>query len=174
MAGHPRFPWSLEREARFLEVLEATGSFVAASQAGSPASTRTGARSYWRQRMLSHPEFAAKVEEAKATFLGRLETVISDHAINGVEEPVYQMGRLAGHVRRYDHRLMLRVAAKLSEEWAEPQRIQVSGQIDTSSELLKIKPEDLSLLPPERREDFLALLKEMDDAQQKLSGKAPE
>jgi len=69
---------------------------------------------------------------------------------------------------------MLRVAAKLSEEWAEPQRIQVSGQIDTGSDLLQIKPDDLALLPPDRRDQFLALLKEMDDAQQKLSSKAPE
>jgi len=82
----PRLPVTSDRVERYLE--------VAAACAGSPHITAEGARSYWRRRILDSSELATKVGEAKAAFLGRLETVISDHAINGVEEPVYQMGRL--------------------------------------------------------------------------------
>jgi hypothetical protein len=34
------------------------------------------------------------------------EDIAQDHAVNGVDKAVYQQGRLVGHIKEFDHRLL--------------------------------------------------------------------
>lgn len=54
------------------------------------------------------PAFGEALEAAKARNLERLEAVADDRAIEGWEEPVYQLGKLVGYITKYDHTLLMR------------------------------------------------------------------
>jgi hypothetical protein len=95
--------WTEERQIAFIEALADTGSVEAASRA-----VGMSARGAYHLRRQSGAEsFRAAWEAALQLGVARIEDVVMDRALNGVEEPVYSYGKLVGTRRRYNDRLLM-------------------------------------------------------------------
>lgn len=95
--------WTEERQIAFIEALADTGSVEAASRA-----VGMSARGAYHLRRQSGAEsFRAAWEAALQLGVARIEDVVMDRALNGVEEPVYSYGKLIGTRRRYNDRLLM-------------------------------------------------------------------
>lgn len=94
-------------------------------------------------------EFAAAVEEARALYKDFVAGVIHDRSVEGWDEPVYgtvtketkdpktgkitktvTSGAVVGHVRRYDHKLLLALARRIDPSWKE--RLEVEQKTEHS------------------------------------------
>lgn len=95
--------WTPERQRGFIEALAETGSVEAAARAVDMA--ERGA--YELRRQPGAEGFRAAWEAALQLGVARIEDVVMDRALNGVEEPVYSYGKLVGTRRRYNDRLLM-------------------------------------------------------------------
>jgi len=95
--------WPPDRQRRFIEALADTGSVEAACRAVDMSSV--GA--YHLRRQPGADEFRAAWEAALQLGVQRVEDVVMDRALNGVEEPLYSYGKLVGTRRRYNDRLLM-------------------------------------------------------------------
>lgn len=66
-----------------------------------------------------NPEFAAQVVAARQRFTESLETEAHRRAVDGVEKPVYQNGKLVGHVKQYSDTLLLAILKKHDPSYRE-------------------------------------------------------
>ena len=98
------------------------GTLEAAAQAAG-TSRRTIAR------LLAKDErFRARMDEAREVFVDSLEEEVDRRAFEGVERPVFQGGKLVGHVREFSDRLAeLRLKALRPEKYADRRAVQASG-----------------------------------------------
>lgn len=104
---HPASQWTGAVKVRFLECLAQKGNVrVACAQVGLSAETA------YRQRRRD-PVFARSWAAATALARRSAEQVLTDRAIDGIEEEVWFRGELAGTRRRYDSRLLLAHLARL-------------------------------------------------------------
>ena len=132
LSRHPRQAVTPQRKALFLEQLRKTGSVCAASAAAYPWSSTAKRPGYGAFQTLikRDPEFAAQVEEAKRHALAKVEKVIFDHSTEGVQRPIYQMGRLVGYETVFDHKLLLAQAQRLDPSaWTQRTQATVEGHI---------------------------------------------
>lgn len=128
---HSKMRLTERRKETFLNALARTGSFPAASRAASPhASTRWGASKTFRDEEKRNPEFASQVEEARLKAIGVIEQTIYDRAVDGIEEPIWEHGKLVGTRKVYDNKLLMRLASKLEPAWAEKRHNTVEGHIE--------------------------------------------
>ncbi|AUX70094.1 hypothetical protein CHX26_11885 [Porphyrobacter sp. HT-58-2] len=95
--------WTPERQRGFIEALADTGSVEAACKAVDMSSV--GA--YHLRRQPGAEEFRAAWEAALQLGVQRVEDVVMDRALNGVEEPLYSYGKLIGTRTRYNDRLLM-------------------------------------------------------------------
>ena len=108
----------------FLEAFALTGNVSeSAKAAGVGRSTVYDARE-------SDKAFAAAWDEAEEDAADRLERVALERAVDGVAEPVYYKGQLAGAVRRYsDTLLIFLLKARRPEKFRERYDHQHSGSV---------------------------------------------
>ncbi len=95
--------WTPQRQRAFIEALADTGSVEAACRAVDMA--QRGA--YELRRQPGAEGFRAAWEAALSLGVQRIEDVVMDRALNGVEEPVYSYGKLLGTRQRYNDRLLM-------------------------------------------------------------------
>lgn len=81
---------------------------------------------------MADPEFARGESEAMGVAKDMIEDEIKRRAIEGVEEPVYQGGKLVGHVRHYSDTLLLRLAERY-ETGSWRSKVQVEQTTDLSN-----------------------------------------
>ncbi len=104
--------WTPERQRGFIEALADTGSVEAACRAVDMA--QRGA--YELRRQPGAEAFRAAWEAALGLGVSRIEDVVMDRALIGVEEPVYSYGKLVGTRRRYNDRLLMFVLRNRAPE----------------------------------------------------------
>ena len=95
--------WKPEVQRAFIEALAETGSVKAACR-------RVGRADHGVYLLRRHPEaeeFRRAWQAALDIGIQRIEDVAMDRAINGVEEPVYNYGKLVGTRTRYNDRLLM-------------------------------------------------------------------
>jgi hypothetical protein len=95
--------WTPQRQTAFIEALADTGSVDAACKAVNMSTV--GA--YHLRRQPGAETFRAAWEAALQLGVQRVEDVVMDRALNGVEEPLYSYGKLIGTRRRYNDRLLM-------------------------------------------------------------------
>jgi hypothetical protein len=95
--------WTPERQSAFIEALADTGSVDAACKAVNMSTV--GA--YHLRRQPEAESFRKAWEAALQLGVARVEDVVMDRALNGVEEPLYSYGKLIGTRRRYNDRLLM-------------------------------------------------------------------
>lgn len=95
--------WTPERQRGFIEALADTGSVEAAARTVNMSSV--GA--YHLRRQPGAESFRAAWEAALQLGVQRIEDVVMDRALNGVEEPLYSYGKLVGTRTRYNDRLLM-------------------------------------------------------------------
>jgi hypothetical protein len=95
--------WTPERQRAFIEALADTGSVAAACKAVNMA--QRGA--YFLRRQPGAETFRKAWEAALQLGVQRIEDVVMDRALNGVEEPLYSYGKLVGTRTRYNDRLLM-------------------------------------------------------------------
>lgn len=103
-----------ELDAGFLEALAETGNVtLSAKLAGVALRTVYD----WREE---DKDFADQWEDAISEARANIEEEIRRRAMIGVDEPVYQGGKLAGHIRRYSDTLLIFLAkATMPEKYRE-------------------------------------------------------
>jgi hypothetical protein len=100
-----RARWSAKREQAFLQTLAATAKVVAAVRASGLSETTV-----YRHRA-DDEGFRARWAAALAEGVERLETMLLDRALNGVEKPVWYGGKQVGTMTEYSDRTALAVLA---------------------------------------------------------------
>ncbi len=95
--------WTPARQIAFIEALADLGSVAAACKAVDMS--QPGA--YALRREDGAESFRAAWDAALDLGVRRIEDVVMDRALNGVEEPLYSYGKLVGTRRRYNDRLLM-------------------------------------------------------------------
>ncbi|HTM95310.1 MAG TPA: hypothetical protein VL100_05785 [Croceibacterium sp.] len=122
--------FSREKQVRFLEALALWGSVRAACRA-VPAAPQT----VYRHRRASH-DFALAWDAAMLVARPHVEDVLSDRALNGVEEPVFYHGEEIARRRRFDSRLLLAHLARLDKADERDEVRDVAGDFDAALDRL--------------------------------------
>jgi hypothetical protein len=121
--------WTPERQRAFIAALADTGSVDAACKAVDMA--QRGA--YYLRRQPGAESFRAAWQAALDCGVQRIEDVVMDRALNGVEEPVYSYGALIGTRRRYNDRLLMFILRnRAPERFAQgnPKGLNAVGQME--------------------------------------------
>lgn len=176
---HIRRRWEV-----FIKVFRETGSVAAACAAASPhldskpdphdptRAPRPGYRTFvdWMRRF---PSLAAEFEEAKFHALGLVEAAIAQRSMTPERVPVFSRGVLVGEriVWRDANALLLRRAARLDPDaWATRTQSDVRVEHSNGPEsgfAVALTPEDVLLLPPDRRMAFVEMLTEIRNRKEK-------
>lgn len=113
MSEHPialhHTHFSPAKQAQFLEALALWGNARAACRAASVAP-----QTAYRHRRGSR-DFAIAWQAAQLVARPRVEDVLGDRALNGIEETIYYHGEEIGRRRRYDSRLLLAHLGRLDK-----------------------------------------------------------
>jgi hypothetical protein len=97
--------WSGKRERAFLQTLAATAQVTTAVRASGLSESTI------RRHRASDESFAARWAAALAEGVDRLETLMLDRALNGVEKPIWYGGKQVGTMTEYSDRTALAVLA---------------------------------------------------------------
>lgn len=107
--GRPEMPLRSdpERQQRFLDCLEQTGSLIEAARRASPHSEK-GAMSSFRSFMRDSAEFSVKVSEALEVFRDSLVREAIRRGRDGVQgRPIHYKGEIIAWERQYSDNLLL-------------------------------------------------------------------
>jgi hypothetical protein len=119
--------WTPERQHGFIEALADTGSVEAACKAVDMSTV--GA--YYLRRQPGAESFRAAWEAALQFGVSRVEDVVMDRALNGVEEPLYSYGKLIGTRRKYNDRLLMFILRnRAPERFADGKRVSGMGGLN--------------------------------------------
>jgi hypothetical protein len=110
--------WTPERQRGFIEALADTGSVEAACKAVDMSQ----AGAYNLRRQPGAESFRAAWTAALDLGIARVEDVVMDRALNGVEEDVFSYGKHVGTRRRYNDRLLMFILRNRA-----PERFAVGG-----------------------------------------------
>ncbi len=88
------------KQANFLKALAGVGNITKAAEIAGVDRTA-------HYRWLDDPEYAERFEKAKEQAIEVMEAEAWRRGIDGVEEPVYQGGKLVGVVRKYSDVLLI-------------------------------------------------------------------
>ena len=112
-----------KRKRRELIALLSEGSFIGRA-CEAIGVTRQGVHKL-QQR---DPEFARQIELARSIGAGVLEDEALRRAVQGVDRPVFQGGKLVGHVREFSDTLLLALLrAHLPEKYTERSKTELTG-----------------------------------------------
>ncbi|MFO1153662.1 MAG: hypothetical protein U1E42_08375 [Rhodospirillales bacterium] len=134
---------------------------------GLPAITpRTGFDSLEKR----DPEFAAQVAEAIRTGFERIEEKAMKLALDGGRRPIVT-GKgevIAYETIEYPQIILKLLSSGLRDKYGEKQDVHVTGTVETNfigrPGAVEITPADLAVLPPDRRKEFIASLRQIADA----------
>jgi hypothetical protein len=116
----PRF--TKARRRQFLALLS-DGSFI-----GRACEAIGISRQAVHKHQQKDPEFARQVELARSVGAGVLEDEALRRAVHGTEKPVFQGGKLVGHVREHSDTLLLALLrAHLPEKYTERSKTELTG-----------------------------------------------
>lgn len=118
-------PFTLERQARFLEALSISGNVRACCRA-----VAIGPNTAYRWRRAS-PDFARGWEAALVAARVHAEQVLADRALNGVEEAVFYHGEEVARRRRYSDKLLLAHLARLDAKAGDAALAEAAADFDT-------------------------------------------
>lgn len=121
--------WTPERQLAFIEALADTGSVEAACKAVDMS--QPGA--YQLRRQPGAESFRAAWQAALQLGVSRVEDVVMDRALNGVEEDVFSYGKHIGTRRRYNDRLLMFILRnRASDRYAEgkPKAMNAVGKME--------------------------------------------
>ena len=136
--------WTPERQAIFLEALAACGVVAdACRQVSLSTQSAYAYRNRRAGRAFATAWDAVLVHRAR----GRLSDELLSRAMNGVSEPVYHRGEIAGERIRFDNRLSMAVLTRLDR---------LAEQAGDRDDLLRAVSEDL--------DDFLDVIEQGGDA----------
>ena len=93
--------WSARREEIFLAALGETGNVAGAARASELSVSNV----YRRRRQ--HEEFRTRWAAALREGYAKLEAMLLDRAINGIDKPVWHGGKQVGTIKEYSDRLAL-------------------------------------------------------------------
>lgn len=96
-------------------------------------------------------EFAARVDAARQLSTDRLEAEVLRRATEGVEDPVYQQGRLVGHRRVFsDNLAMMALKGRRPDTYGDKSKVEVAGEIKHLGLIERVTTlvEDLRKPPP--------------------------
>lgn len=121
-----------EKKKKFLELFRQTGNVTTAAEA---IGLNRATPYKWREK---DPEFAAAWDMAVEEAADRLEQEAWRRAVEGVEEPVYQGGKLVGKVRKYsDTLLIFLLKGNRPEKYADRVKQEISGPAGGPIEMKK-------------------------------------
>lgn len=80
------------------------------------------------------PLFVECEREAERIFIDRARNAVVTRGVDGWLEPVFQSGKLVGHVRRFDSKLLIRLLERYDPEWRTKYDVNVSGQVTLKTE----------------------------------------
>ncbi|MCL9981911.1 MAG: hypothetical protein NBV60_02020 [Erythrobacter sp.] len=124
--------WTPERQSAFIEALADTGSVDAACKAVNMSTV--GA--YHLRRQPEAESFRKAWEAALQLGVARVEDVVMDRALNGVEEPLYSYGKLIGTRRRYNDRLLMFILRnRAPERFADGKRVSGMGGLNAVGQM---------------------------------------
>lgn len=153
-----RSPVTIEQRVLFCEALARSGSFQKAAEVAHPGVKPESAARYFRSLVKKDADFAQEVRKALVRCQSVIETVIFDHAINGVEEDVYHNGLVVGTKVNYDHRLLLAVAKRNArllgdDSWEEKKVVEHQGgqTVNHKVDVKNLSREDRDRLREARR-----------------------
>ncbi len=113
----------LDLQSKFLDAFAKTGTILAASSAIGIERDKVYV---W----LKDLDFKVKFAEANKSVDERLETAGMQRAVNGVERPVYQGGKLVGTTREYsDDLLKTMLAARMPKKYARQGEIKIDVRV---------------------------------------------
>ncbi|MEM6493996.1 MAG: hypothetical protein AAF650_06415 [Pseudomonadota bacterium] len=133
-AGRPGERFTRAQQALFLELLAEWGNVRAAAKAVGVS------RQHAYRVRRACPEFALAWDAARLAALPKVEDVLADRALNGVEEQVFYHGEEVAVRRRYDARLLLAHVSRLD-------RLTQDGSVRAASEGFDAQLEALEGLP---------------------------
>lgn len=179
-------PLTQERIDKFLEVLRTTGSSYAAAVAATPhgAGEHPGYSSF-RDLRKKDPAFALAWQEAEAEYVGKLEEAMAKWSTTPRRRPVVsgKTGEVVGFDEQSpDPRLLLASLRRhRPDAWNEKKQLEVSGdiqhQVSGGVTMAQIDAQDVMRLPPDKREQFAALLQQIiylrDDATEVIEHDGP-
>ena len=84
-------------------------------------------------------EIAEVVDEALESQGGVLEDVAWDHAVNGTDDPVFHMGEVVGHKKKFDHNLLMRLLQRRDKSYIDKREIEVKQSIDPLEVLQRLR-----------------------------------
>lgn len=109
--------------------------------------------------MKRDPEFAEQVRAAEEAATARLEEAAMRRAVDGVDRPVYQQGKLVGHEKVYsDHLLMRLLEARDPSRYSPKSKLEMSGSVDHRHVGVMITPADLLHLDDAQRAQLESIL----------------
>jgi len=154
LGWRPNLPREVDakRKALFIEKLAEHGIVGQAAKAASLHSHNGCIATFYRERERD-PEFARQWEEALLQARYAVEAELHRRAVEGVEEPVFYLGKEIGTITRYSDQLLLARIRKLDPEYRPAQRIEHGGTVN-------IKPIGLDQLNKTQREHLRAILVE--------------
>ena len=76
------------------------------------------------------PDFAREWDDAHSAGTALIEREIRRRAVEGWLEPHFYEGQVAGYVRRYDSRLLLRLAERRDAAWRQGQTVKLEGKVE--------------------------------------------
>lgn len=104
-----------KRDATREAVLTALSQYPSITEAARRASCDRSSILRWRAE---DAEYDAACHDAVSQGCGKIADLLVDHGLHGVLEPVYQGGKQVGEIRRYDHRMMVRLMeVHQPEQW---------------------------------------------------------
>ena len=124
--------WTPERQIAFIEALADTGSVEAACKAVDMSQAGV----YYLRRQPGAESFRKAWQAALQLGVARVEDVVMDRALNGVEEPLYSYGRLIGTRRRYNDRLLMFILRnRAPERFADGKRVSGMGGLNAVGQM---------------------------------------
>ena len=168
-----------ERQESFLDALRngAVGPIEAARRASPHCTGPEGGYHTFRRLREEDPRFAIAWDQALAEGKARMESELTELAIerirNPPKRPVYSNGDVVGWTEDVNSatKLHLRFLSKLNADWSERRQHEHAGKVDhdvsvraiEDPNVKKIHARDFSLLPPERADLLLDLIQEIDE-----------
>jgi len=113
---------------------EAQATFLAAYAEMGIITSAAAAANISRQCVYEWQEhdetFSLRFHEAEAAANDVLRAEIHRRAVTGWDEPVYQLAKFAGTVRKYSDVLLIFETKRRMPEYRDKQQVELSGQLD--------------------------------------------
>lgn len=132
--ARPAERFSREQQALFLQYLAEWGNVQAAARVAGVS------RQHAYRVRRACPDFARLWDAARLAAVPRVEDVLADRALNGVEEAVYYHGEEVAVRRRYDARLLLAHLERLD-------RLTQRREVRESAQWFEVELKEFEALP---------------------------